>query len=130
MDSTPSVEQDQHHPEIQRLLSKFCQILEEPLGLPPKSAFDHCIMLKEEMQSINVHPYNYAHFQKEEIECQVREMLEKGLIRLCLSPFSLPILLVKKKDGTWHFCTDYRASNAITMKDIFLYRSMMTCWMS
>jgi hypothetical protein len=52
----------------------------------------------------------------DEIENQVKEMLQKGLIQQTKSAFYSPVLLVKKKDKTCRFCVDYRHLNAMTVK--------------
>jgi hypothetical protein len=57
---------------------------------------------------------------KDEVEQQVHDMLDQGLIQHSNSAFSSPVLLVKKKDKSWHFCVDYRHLNALTVKCKYL----------
>ena len=119
LQSTSNEVQQAIHLDIQQLIKAFEDIFQEPNQLPLAREIDHRITLKEGTEPVNVRPYRYAYFQKAEIEKQVRDMLKLGLIRASTSPFSSPVLLVKKKDGTWRFCTDYRALNAVTIKDRF-----------
>jgi len=120
LDSSPP---DTHSPsypsDIQSLLTKFASLFHPPTALPPSRPTDHHIHLNPNSQTVNVRPYRYPHYQKAEIESQVASMLQRGLIRPSTSPFSSPVLLVRKHDGTWRFCIDYRALNALTIKDRF-----------
>ncbi|MCI22998.1 hypothetical protein A2U01_0044176, partial [Trifolium medium] len=106
-------------PDLRDLLMSYSEVFQTPVSLPPPRAQDHFIPLLDESTVIKVRPYRYPHSQKEQIEKMVSEMLQQGIIQPSTSPFSSPIILVKKKDGTWRFCTDYRALNMVTIKDSF-----------
>ncbi|XP_039130202.1 uncharacterized protein K02A2.6-like [Dioscorea cayenensis subsp. rotundata] len=105
--------------QLHDLLSRYEDIFSVPIGLPPVREFDHRIPLLPSAAPVNVRPYRYPHSQKAEIERLVGDMLTEGIIRPSSSPFSSPVILVKKKDGSWRFCVDYRALNTITVKDRF-----------
>lgn len=106
-------------PIIENLLADFSAVFSVPAALPPSRKWDHRIHLPTNTKPINVRPYRYPYFQKNEIERQIKEMLQQGLIQHSTSPFSSPVLLVRKKDGSFHFCVDYRALNAATTPDHF-----------
>lgn len=86
--------------EVTTLLQRFSEVFKEPQGLPPKRSHDHAISLKEGVQPVSIRPYCYAHFQKDEIEKIMQELLGSGVIRASQSPFSSPMLLVRKVDGS------------------------------
>lgn len=66
-----------------------------------------------------IRPYRYPPGLKDENEKQLKDMLSQGLIKPSTSPFSSPVLLVKKKDGSYRFCVDFHQLNAITAKSKF-----------
>uniref|UniRef100_A0A2N9FC87 RNA-directed DNA polymerase n=1 Tax=Fagus sylvatica TaxID=28930 RepID=A0A2N9FC87_FAGSY len=106
-------------PAVQLVLQQHASVFREPQGLPPLRGHEHQILLKEGTQPICQRPYRYPFYQKTEIENIVEELLESGSIRPSQSPFSSPVLLVRKADGSWRMCIDYRGLNKETVKDKF-----------
>ena len=66
---------------------------------------------------MNLRPYHYSSLQKDAIDSMIKDMLAQGTIQCSSSPYASPIVLVKKKDGTWRLCVDYRGLNKQTVKD-------------
>lgn len=81
------------------VLEKFQDVFKEAKGMPPPKALDHTIQLVEGSSYMNIRPYRHAYFQKNEIEIQMKLMLEESIIQPSTNPFTSPVLLVKKKDG-------------------------------
>ena len=52
-----------------------------------------------------------------ELQTQLQELLDKGFIRPSYSPWGAPVLFVKKKDGSFRMCIDYRELNKVTVKN-------------
>ncbi|KZV50860.1 peroxidase 64 [Dorcoceras hygrometricum] len=105
--------------ELEELLKQYERLFDLPRTLPPTRTQDHAIRLKEGQGPVQVRPYRYAHHQKDEIEKMISEMMQSGIIQPSCSPFSSPVILVKKKDGSWRFCVDYRSLNEATVTDKF-----------
>ena len=64
-------------------------------------------------------PYPSAYKQRHLIQGQVGEMLSDDVVEPSTSPWAAPVVLVRKPDGTWRFCVDYRKLNSVTTKDVY-----------
>nr|GEZ49229.1 putative reverse transcriptase domain-containing protein [Tanacetum cinerariifolium] len=67
-------------------------------------------------------PYRLSPSEMRELSVQLQELLEKGFIRLSLSSWRAPALFVKKKDGSFRMCIDYRELNKLTFKNRYPLR--------
>jgi hypothetical protein len=105
-------------PVVANLLQEYADVFPDdlPPGLPPLRGIEHQIDLIPGAQLPNRAPYRTNPEETKEIQRQVQALLDKGYIRESLSPCSVPVLLVPKKDGSWRMCVDCRAINNITIR--------------
>ncbi|GKE99133.1 hypothetical protein Tco_0022484, partial [Tanacetum coccineum] len=62
-------------------------------------------------------PYRLAPSEMQELFDQLQELVDRGFIRLSTSPWGAPVLFVKKKDGSFRMCIDYREPNKLIVKN-------------
>nr|GEX38384.1 putative reverse transcriptase domain-containing protein [Tanacetum cinerariifolium] len=108
---------EQKHEEIV-MVRDFPEVFpNDLLGLPRIREIEFWIELVLGTVSIMKSPYQLAPFEMEESSGQLKELHDKGFIRPSSSPWGAPVLFVKKKDGSFRMCSDYRELNKLTIKN-------------
>nr|GEV07986.1 putative reverse transcriptase domain-containing protein [Tanacetum cinerariifolium] len=87
------------------------------LGLPPNREIKFCIDLIPRAIPVAKSPYRLASSEMEELSGQLKELQDKGFIRPISSPWGAPALFVRKKDGSFRMCINYRELNKLTIKN-------------
>ncbi|GJR76704.1 putative reverse transcriptase domain-containing protein [Tanacetum coccineum] len=96
----------------------FLEVFPEDLpGLPPIRQVEFQIDLVPGVAPVARAPYRLAPSEMEELSTQLQELSDKGFIRPSSSPWGAPVLFVKKKDGSFRMCIDYRELNKLTIKN-------------
>ncbi|GKD27204.1 putative reverse transcriptase domain-containing protein, partial [Tanacetum coccineum] len=86
-------------------------------GLPPQRQVEFRIDLIPGATPVANSPYRLAPSVMQEMSEQLQELQDKGFIRPSHSPWGAPVLFVKKKDGSFRMCIDYREQNKLTIKN-------------
>ncbi|GKA52877.1 putative reverse transcriptase domain-containing protein [Tanacetum coccineum] len=96
----------------------FPKVFPEDLpGLPPTRQVEFQIDLVPGAAPVARAPYRLAPSEMKELSEQLKELSDKGFIRPSSSPWGAPVLFVKKKDGSFRMCIDYRELNKLTVKN-------------
>ncbi|GJY13941.1 putative nucleotidyltransferase, ribonuclease H [Tanacetum coccineum] len=93
--------------------------LEDFPKLPPTRQVEFHIELIPGAAPVARAPYRLAPAEMKELAEQLKELSDKGFIRPSSSPWGAPILFVKKKDGSFRMCIDYRELNKLTVKNCY-----------
>ena len=102
-----------------RFLEDFSDLFDESRKpRKSKSTVKHRINT-EHHTPVSQGAYRVSSTERRIIQEEVTKMLKKGVIQPSESPWSSPVVLVKKKDGSWRFCVDYRRLNKLTKKDVY-----------
>ncbi|GKG26951.1 hypothetical protein Tco_0402654, partial [Tanacetum coccineum] len=100
------------------IVRDFLEVFTEDLpGLPLTRQVKFQIDLVPGAAPVARAPYRLAPSELQELSTQLQELFDKGFIRPSSSPWGAPVLFVKKKDGSFRMCIDYRELNKLTVKN-------------
>ncbi|GKD16676.1 putative reverse transcriptase domain-containing protein [Tanacetum coccineum] len=103
---------------IKLVVREFLEVFLEDLpGLPLVRQVEFQIDLIPGAMPVARAPYRLAPSEMQELSYQLQELVDRGFIRPSTSPWRVPVLFVKKKDGSFRMCIDYRELNKLTVKN-------------
>jgi hypothetical protein len=70
----------------------------------PEAKMEFTIDLKPGTEPMARNPYRMSTPELQELKVQLKELLDLGLIRPSVSPWSAPVNFIRKKDGSWRLC--------------------------
>lgn len=108
-------------PELAPVLREYRRLFSPPASLPPLRDADlqHHIKLRPGSEPPAKAPYRLSWAEQEALQKILVDLMGQGLVVPSTSPFAAPVLLVKKKDGSFRLCVDYRLLNKETVRDRF-----------
>ena len=103
---------------LRELLTEFQDVIDDGNNIGKTQITQHRINTgdaKPIRQPARRLPYHH----REDVKTMIDDMLKKGVIEPSTGPWSSPIVLVKKKDGSLRFCVDFQKLNDVTKKDAY-----------
>ncbi|GKA38953.1 putative reverse transcriptase domain-containing protein [Tanacetum coccineum] len=100
------------------IIRDFSEVFPEDFpGIPPTRKVEFQIDLVPGVAPVAREPYRLATSEMKELSDQLQELFDKGFIRPSSSPWGAPVLFVKKKDGSFQMCINYRELNKLMVKN-------------
>ncbi|XP_063050302.1 uncharacterized protein LOC134445147 [Engraulis encrasicolus] len=116
--SAAELDQEQQ-PQLAQLLCKYSTVFSTgPTDLGRTSLVQHDIMVRPGA-AVKQQPRRMAWEKQRDADQQIEQGLEAGVARRSNSSWASPLVMVRKKDGTYRLCVDYRALNDCTIKDAY-----------
>ena len=110
---------ENHREKLETIIRQYRDVFLEKLSnaLPADRQVQHQIKIELGSKPPYRPPYRLGPAEQDELEEQVKDLLDQRFIRPSCSPYGAPVLFVPKRDGRWRMCIDYRALNKQTIKD-------------
>ncbi|GFU64074.1 transposon Ty3-I Gag-Pol polyprotein [Trichonephila clavipes] len=109
---------DEQRNKLSNYSGNFLGFSRRPTSRQPRTNVKHRIFTGDHAP-INQRAYRVSPTERRIIHEEVQKMLDEGIVQPSESPWSSPIVLVKK-NGSWRFCVDYRKLNSVTKKTFIL----------